>query len=197
MKREYRHLRVLRAKLEAAADAETCAAILDGMDDIRDTSNPAKKVRWANEMMARMERSLDSDTCISVREQCACLVSNESSVYAKTFRRLRKQYADDGLYLQAVIDYLNATAPLRRCGEVSAEDGRITTVIARNRCDCQGIAKGAIRPVSTTWCQCCKGCIRSVLRYIFPDRACEMVIRETYASGGETCTFTATFADDA
>jgi len=34
------------------------------------------------------------------REGCACVVSNQKSIYARNFRRLRKIYADDVAYLK-------------------------------------------------------------------------------------------------
>jgi hypothetical protein len=193
MGKEYRHLRVLREQLQENADAETSSKILDGIEYIKDNSNPEIKAQWADEVTRRMDACLDVETCIKIRENCACLKSNEKSIYAQTFRRLRKKYSNNSDYLNAVVEYLNSTTPLRRCGEVSLDDDKIITVIAREHCDCQVIAKGQINPISVTWCHCCKGSILSVLKYIFPQEKCNIIIIETYASGGKTCTFQTTF----
>lgn len=195
MAKEYRHFRVLREQLEKNTDKSTQSKVLDGMDYIKDSSSPEIKAKWASEIIQRLDNFVDKETCIKIRENCACVKSNEKSIYAQMFRRLRKQYKEDSEYLNAVVDYLNATAPLRRCGEVSLDNGRIITVIARNYCDCQVISKGLKDTLSVTWCHCCKGSILSVIKYIYPEKKCNMIIKETAASGGKTCTFETTFID--
>lgn len=193
MRKEYRHLRVLREQLEENTDKEIQSKVLDGMEYIKDNSSPEIKAKWAVEIVERLDKYIDKETCIKIRENCACLKSNEKSIYAQMFRRLRKQNNDDSKYLNAVVDYLNITTPLRRCGEVSLNNGKIITVIARNHCDCQVISKGLKDPLSATWCHCCKGSILSVIKYIYPDKKCNIIIKETTASGGKTCTFETTF----
>jgi hypothetical protein len=91
------------------------------------------------------------------------------------------------------VDYLNSTAPLRRCGLVSFDGDKIITIIASGRFECQVLKGGLKTPVSVTWCHCCKGSILSVIKYIFPKKECKMVIRETIASGGNSCLFETTF----
>lgn len=43
------------------------------------------------------------------------------------------------------------------------------------------------KPISVTWCHCCKGSIKSVLELIFKDKECLIDILETYSSGGNKC----------
>ena len=193
MGKEYRHLRVLREQLEEHTNRDVQTKILDGMDYIKDGSNPDVKAEWAGKIVKRMDENLNSDVCINIRENCACLKSNEKSIYAQTFKKLRKQNNDESEYLNAVVDYLNATAPLRRCGEVSLNGDKIITVIACGRCECQVLKNGLKIPISVTWCHCCKGSILSVIKYIFPERKCVMKIKETIASGGEICLLEAVF----
>ena len=89
------------------------------MNHIKESSSPEAKAQWAYEVIKRMDEILDSDTCIKVRENCTCLKSNENSIYAKTFRKIRKQYMDEDSYMDEVVKYLNGTKPLRRCGNVT------------------------------------------------------------------------------
>lgn len=193
MGKEFRHLRVLREQLEENTDKEIQSKVLGGMDYIKDSSSPKIKAKWAEEIIERLDKHVDKETCIKIRENCACLKSNEKSIYVQMFKRLRKQYIDDHEYLNAVVDYLNATTPLRRCGEVSLDNGKIITVIARNHCDCQVISKGLKNTLPVTWCHCCKGSILSVIKYIYPNKKCDMIIKETVASGGRICAFESTF----
>ena len=195
MGKEFRHMRVLREQLDVYADKEMQMKILSGMEYVKDGSTPDIKAKWAKEITKRLDEYLDSETCIKIRENCACLKSNEKSVYAQTFKKLRKQHDDDYDYLHAVVDYLNSTKPLRRCGEVELSGDKITTIIARGRCECQVLKNGLTNPISITWCHCCKGSILSVIKYIFPKKKCNMIIKETAASGGELCLFEATFTE--
>ena len=122
MSKDFRHYRALEKQLDLYIDAETQRKILNGMDYVSQSSKPAVKVEWASELMRRMDTLLDAETCIKVREGCACVLSNEKSVYARNFRRLRKLYPNDSEYLDEVVKYLNYTAPLRRCGEVTRDN---------------------------------------------------------------------------
>ncbi|MCL2434310.1 MAG: hypothetical protein FWD16_07340, partial [Clostridia bacterium] len=119
MGKEFRHLRILREQLQKNTDSETQEKILSGLETVNDRSSPETKAQWAVDVTNRMDDYLPEEIRHKVREQCACLYSNEKSIYARTFRRLRKEYSDDAQYLSAVVDYLNATAPLLRCGVVS------------------------------------------------------------------------------
>ena len=193
MSKDFRHYRVLAAQLSKYVEADTQAAVLAGMDRIRNSSQPEDKVRWAGVLMERMDSLLDSETCIKVREGCACVLSNENSIYARNFRRLRKLYPDDDHYLDKVVSYLNATTPLRRCGEVSRDGDRIISVIAHGKCDCPVLHDGLHEPISVTWCQCSKGSLLSVYRHVFPEKVCQMEIVSTIASGGQECCFVTTY----
>lgn len=188
MAKELRHYRVLSEQLEKFTDESTREKILSGMNHIKESSSPEAKAQWAYEVIKRMDEILDSDTCIKVRENCTCLKSNENSIYAKTFRKLRKQYMGEDNYIDEVVKYLNGTKPLRRCGKVSREGDRIISVIAEGRCDCPTIREGLKQPISITWCHCCKGSLLSVYKYVFPDKTCKMEIIESVAAGGSTCT---------
>jgi hypothetical protein len=188
MAETFRHYRVLAEQLSEHVDAETQEAVLRALDTIRPGSKPEQKVAWAREAMARLDALVAPETSIKIREGCACLLSNAKSIYARNFRKLRKQHPNDESYLNAVVAYLNATAPLRRCGEVTREGDRVISVIARGECSCpvlhEGL-KGATLPV--TWCHCSKGSLLSVYEQVFPERVCEMKILSSVATGGSEC----------
>ena len=190
---EFRHYRVLREQPSRHVDSATRDALLAGMDNVKDGSPPEAKARWAVEMMRRLDDALDEATRIRVREGCACVFSNESSVYARTFRRLRKQHSDDDAYLNEVVAYLDGTRPLRRCGEVTRVGDVIHSVIGRDNCGCSVVREGLGEPISMTWRHCCKGSLLSVYRYVFPERTCEMGIVSTIATGGNACHFVTTY----
>ena len=193
MSKDYRHYRALAEQLGKHVGPEKQGAILAGMDYVHSGSRPEVKVGWARELMRRMDELLDRETCIAVREGCACVLSNEKSVYARTFRRLRKQYPDDDAYLDEVVQYLNATTPLRRCGDVTREGDRIYSVIGRGQCACPVLHDGLDGAISVTWCHCSKGSLLSVYRHVFPEKVCEMEIVSTVATGGDECCFVTTY----
>lgn len=193
MAKDFRHYRALAAQLSKFVDADTQAAILAGMDYVTGSAKPAVKAAWAGEMMQRMDRMLDAETCIKVREGCACVLSNEKSIYARAFRKLRQLYPDEDEYIDEVVKYLNATSPLRRCGEVTREGDKIYSVIARDRCSCPVLQEGLHEPISISWCHCSKGSLLSVYRYVFPEKKCAMDIIRTIATGAEECCFVTTY----
>ncbi len=195
MSKDFRHYRALEKQLAMYADAETQKKILDGMDDVNQSSKPEVKVAWARELMQRMDTFLNAETCIQVREGCACVVSNEKSIYARTFRHLRKLYPNDDEYLDEVVKYLNSTTPLRRCGEVTREGDTTYSIIARGSCGCPVLHAGFHNqePISVTWCHCSKGSLLSVYRQVFPEKVCEMEIVRTIATGAEDCCFATTY----
>ena len=116
MTKDFRHYRALAAQLGRYVGDPTREALLDGMDYVTSSSKPEVKVGWAREMMQRMDEMLEPETCIKIREGCACVLSSEKSIYARTFRKLRKLYLDDDQYLDEVVNYLNATTPLALWG---------------------------------------------------------------------------------
>ena len=189
MSKSLRHYRVLDKQLRKHVDDEISRSLLAGLDYVKAGSKPEVKAQWAYELMERMDRLLDEETCIKVREGCACVQSNEKSIYAKTFCKLRKLYPDDEDYIREVIAYLNSTEPLRRCGEVTRQEDEIYSVIARGSCECSVVREGLSQPISKTWCQCCKGSLLSVYRHVFNDRTCEMDIVRTIATGADECCF--------
>ena len=189
MPKPFRHCRVLDEQLRKCVDDRTRATLLAGMDCVSESSRPEVKAAWVYEMMQRMDRLLDRSTCIKVREGCACVLSDEQSIYAKTFRKLRKLHPDDEEYIQKVVAYLNGTAPLRRCGEVTRRGGEICSVIGRGICGCPVVREGLSQPIWRTWCRCGKGSLLSVYRYVRLDRRCEMDIVRTVAGGADECVF--------
>jgi hypothetical protein len=193
MSKDYRHYRALAEQLGKHVDQGTQEAILAGMGYVNSSSKPEVKVAWAREMIERMDRMLDQETCVKIREGCACVLSNEKSIYARTFRKLRKLYPDDDRYVDEVVTYLNATAPLRQCGEITRDGDRIYSVIGRGQCACPVLHAGLREPISGTWCHCSKGSLLSVYRHVFPDKICEMQIVRTVATGAEDCCFVTTF----
>lgn len=193
MAKEFRHYSVLSKQLAEFTDENTKNKILSNLDYVKESSNSEIKAKWASEVVKRMDELLDINTCISIRENCACLKSNENSIYAKEFRKLRKQYKDDDEYIAEAIKYLNETKPLRRCGAVSRQGDRIYSIIAEGRCDCPTIRTGLKEPISITWCHCCKGSLLSVYKYLFPEKSCKMEIIESVSTGGNTCTMITTY----
>jgi hypothetical protein len=197
MAETFRHYRVLAEQLSEHVDAETLEAVLKDLDTIRPGSKPEQKVAWAREAMARLDALVAPETCIKIREGCACLLSNAKSIYARNFRTLLKPYPDDEAYLDAVVAYLNATASLRRCGEVTREGERLISVIARGACACPVLHDGLQGPapyggtLSMTWCHCSKGSLLSVYEQVFPERVCEMEILSSVATGGSECAMAA------
>ena len=195
MSKDFRHYRALEEQLGIYTDAETRSKILNGMDYISQSSPQEAKIEWAREMMRRMDTLLDVETCIKVREGCPEVITNEKSVYARNFRRLRKLFPDDSEYLDEVVKYLNSTTPWRRCGEVTRDGDKIYSIVERQTCGCSvlRLRAGLHEPLSGTWCLCSQGSLLSVYRHVFPDKVCKVEIVRTIATGADDCCFVTTY----
>ena len=123
------------------------------------------------------------------------MLTNEKSIYARNFRRLRKLFPDDSEYLDEVVKYLNSTAPWRRCGEVTRDGDKIYSIVERQTCGCSvlRLRAGLHEPLSGTWCLCSQGSLLSVYRHVFPDKVCEVEIVRTIATGADDCCFVTTY----
>lgn len=156
---------------------------------------PEQRAQWAALMCECLERSLDADAIIRIRQECACVKSNKYSAYnQKYFPRIRAENPYDEDYLKSVAEFLSGRPRIGR--NVEYVDGKLITHLGEGRgCGCFVIKGGWEKPPSTTWCRCCQGTLFSVYQFVFPDKTCHMELIETHATGGEDCVFSAWYTD--
>ncbi|MDF2884307.1 MAG: hypothetical protein K0R54_4874 [Clostridiaceae bacterium] len=167
---------------------ERTGEILQGLKDLTGEETPAQCADWAYEVNDRLEKNIDPELLINIRQECACIKANKYSPYVKYFKAIREKHEDDNEYLKEVAEFLNGRG---RCGKkVELVGGKIFSHYGfGTTCVCYPIKGGWDKPPSTTWCRCCQGTLLSIYKLVFPEKKCNMDIVETFASGGSDCVF--------
>ncbi|MDF2589299.1 MAG: hypothetical protein K0S41_3140 [Anaerocolumna sp.] len=162
--------------------------ILSGLDELTGEETPEQCAVWACKVNERLEKQIDSDILIQIREECACIKANKYSPYVKYFKEIREKNDNDEDYLKAIAEFLNGRG---RCGKkVEYIDGKIFSHFEfGNSCVCYVIKGGWQKPPSKTWCRCCEGTLMSIYKLVFPEKKCNMDIVESFATDGKDCVF--------
>ena len=170
--------------------------ILQGIDIPTGEESSDETFEYATKITMKLEEAVAQDDLIAIREECACIKANKYSAYNKKyFPQIREKHPDnDEEYLKAVAEFLNGRG---RTGKyVEYTDGKIICRFGfGNKCVCCVSRGGWEKPPSIKWCRCCQGTIKSILKYVFPDKKCNMDIIETFATGGADCVFSASYSN--
>ncbi len=182
-------------QLEGCVGKEKSAEILMDIPAPSGEEAPPERAVWAAQVSSCLERSLDKEQIVQVRQGCSCVKANKYSLYNKKhFPQIRQAHPDEEEYMQAVAAFLSGRP--RIGAKVEYADGKFTTYLGeRNGCGCLVVKGGWERPTSTTWCYCCQGALFSIYQFVFPEKACHMEIVETHATGGEDCIFSTWYTD--
>ncbi len=126
--------------------------IMKGADAITQRTPLKRKAEWLADAMDRMDALLPETVRQSVREACAC---------STTGARLKKirQLARDHSGLEDFAQALSASHIFGR--EVVLKGKALHVNFGLERCVCT--VKAATRPVSITYCHCCKGHVLRLL----------------------------------
>ena len=184
-----KHLRKLEKQITRHYGEERSVEILNGLTDVTGNETPKEAAVWAERITKRLEQNIEENTLIQIREECACVYTNKYSAYNKKyFKELRENHLNEEDYLKAVADFLSGRPRIGKC--VEYQNNQIVTYFGeRTRCGCFVVKNGWDKPPSKTWCRCCQGCLKSVYRFVLPNKTCKMDIIETLATGGKDCIF--------
>jgi hypothetical protein len=187
-----RHNARLYKEIDKKLGKGKAGQLLKGFMDITGNESPEERAKWANSLMEHLNKNIDKDKLIEIREECACFKCNKNSSFAiKYFPELRKNYPNENEYINAVAEFMTKKG---RCGKkAEVKKGEFISYFYNgllNECTCGVIKKGIVKPFSsTTWCRCCAGLVKSVYQYVFPGKMCHVDIIETIATGGKDCIF--------
>jgi hypothetical protein len=182
----YGRIRILSESLEKAQVApEVIAEIMEGGEAITEKSSGKAKADWMREAMNRMNRLLERDVRLSVREKCACCLGGKRL-------ELSKSIARDHATLEERIAAANETHFVFGHSVVQQEDGRILVSFApegQEHYGCVCLPK-ATEPLPITYCYCCGGHIKHHLQTAL-GRQLELTVRSSALSSGgkRPCTF--------
>jgi hypothetical protein len=182
----YGRIKVLGEKLEQAhVSPETIAEIMEGGEAITEKTSGEAKADWMREAMNRMNRLLERNVRLAVREECACCLGGKRY-------ELSKAIAKNHATLEERIAAANETRFVFGHSVTMQEDGRVLVRFAPEgegpyRCVC---LPKATEPLSVTYCYCCGGHVKHHLQTAL-GRPLQLTVRSSaLSSGGERpCTF--------
>ena len=183
---EYHRIKELAQNLEKAGiDREIINQIMEGGEDILRKTKPEAKADWMREAMIKMNRLLDLETRIAVREACACCLGG---------RRLKisKGIARENDTLEDRIRAANEAKMVFGNGVTMMENGEIQVQFAPEgqehyRCAC---LPRATKPLPITYCFCCGGHVKHHLQIALGrDLDCRVLASALSSGGKKPCTF--------
>jgi len=130
-------------------------------------------------LMERMDKSLDKETIIKIRQRHTC---NPSNLQISQINEVKDRTSNLDDFC---IEYSNILAP----GYVKKNDNSLTVSFGLDKCICGMFRKlKNYEPISKTWCECCNGHVIKMYSLIC-DKPIKSEIIEAIACGGNDCIF--------
>jgi hypothetical protein len=130
-------------------------------------------------IMDRMDKSLDKETIIRIRQKHTC---NPSKLQITQISEVKERTSNLDEFC---IEYSNILAP----GYVKKNGDSLSVSFGLDKCVCGMFRKlEKYEPVSKTWCECCNGHVIKMYSLIC-DKPVESEIIEAIACGGKDCVF--------
>lgn len=170
------HLKKLARHLDDTIGEEKRKEILDGCESITAKSSKVLRSHIMRDVMLRMEKKMDKDQAIFVREQCACKPSNQLKVIRELY-----QNSED---LSAFISDLNKMGDQ---GKYELRDGYIYGSFNHDKCKCTMVTK-TDENMPMLWCECCKGYVKWLFSSSL-NKAVYVEMLETILRGADDCRF--------
>ncbi len=174
----------LAEQLEVAKiDHNMTSQILEGSERIDKSATLEEITDWFREAILKMNKLLDLETRMAIREGCACCLGGRK---LKTCQKIVQEYKSLEDRIKAVSDkkYVCGSVMMTDNGEIIAcgDDERY-----KNKCVCLPMAK---KPLSITYCYCCGGHIKHFLQIALGRKLEGNVIKSPLSSGNKyPCTF--------
>ncbi len=170
--------RLIESLDEAGVAPATRDKITAGHERLKTGAKPVQKAEWYRGVIQRMDRLLDEQARVRARELCACSLT---PFRLKPMARMRKTHPKLDDFLAAVQESRLMGAEVRRQGK------KVHIRFGTPWCVCHAI-RASRKPVSTTYCHCCKGHLAGLLEAAFGESV-KMDVVETHISGGKDCRF--------
>lgn len=190
---EYGRIAKLDEQLrEAGVAEEMVEKIMAGGEAVRKTAKPEAKAAWLRGAMERMDGLLDHDTCIAVREGCACCLGGKRGEISKA---IGKECAT----LQERIAAANEARFVFGHSVTIQPDGRVLVCFAPEgqapyRCSCLG--NQVTESISLTYCACCGGHVKHHLQQALGRKlSCETRSSALASGQAQPCSFLFTLVD--
>lgn len=170
------YLRKFAKNLDAIVGADVRQEVLEGCEAITAKSSKIKRAHMMKEVMDRMEKIMDKDVAIQIRENCACKPKD----FLMTSIELYKKYPN-------INDFINELQKTHFAGKLKIEKNIIYGTFNMGKCVC-GMVKATKETIPMLWCECCKGHVKWLWEETL-KKPLRVEMLESIISGSDDCKF--------
>ncbi|MFT4145170.1 MAG: hypothetical protein QM644_12005, partial [Mobilitalea sp.] len=103
-----KHYLILSKQVKKQVGNEKSLEILKNLQEPSGNENPQERAKWAFDVTECLEKSLETEDIIKIRQECACVKSNKYSAYnQKYFPEIREKNSNKEIYLKAIAEFLS------------------------------------------------------------------------------------------
>jgi hypothetical protein len=160
--------------------------VMEGGEKIKKTATPQARAEWMKGAMIKLQKSLDVETCKTVREGCACCLGGKRD-------KLAKAIAQENETLEDRIKAANGTNNVFGHSVEMMKDGKVKVQffpegLESYHCPCNSKAHMTM-PIA--YCYCCGGHVKHHLQNALGRKLdCTTVHTARSTGGKKPCTFT-------
>ena len=170
------YLRKLAKNLDEFVGEEIRKDVLKGCETITAKTNKVKRAEMMKEVMIRMDKFVDKDVAIKIRENCAC----KPKIFLKTAINIYKKHPN-------IEEFTNELQKTNFAGKLKVEDNIIYCNFSSKKCVC-GMVKSTKEIIPILWCECCKGHVKWLFEETF-KKPLNVEMVSSIVSGSDDCRF--------
>jgi predicted hydrocarbon binding protein len=163
--------------LAACVDADARAKLLEGCEVYDVIKSPAKKARWIEGLMERLEEGVGETVAREVMVGCG-----RQCISRSLLEKARKLWRESG----AIDDFLDGLNQAHIGGGSLRLEGDIIYG-SYERCYCGSVSKAA-EPIPPTYCYCSCGWYKMLFETVL-ERPVEVELLSSIAQGADACRF--------
>jgi hypothetical protein len=182
-------IRAIGENVERLAGEDVRKRVMEGSEQITDSSSPAEVAMWVKGAMERLDNLVDEQTRSQAMLNCGyrCIAAHKSVTTKMRARRAQYQTLDE--FLQAEERNPSRGARLTREGSIVYQFYTPRSMARPVRCYCpllRGLPND--ETVSLTYCQCSRGFVEKVWEKVL-GRPVWVELVESCAAGAPECKF--------
>lgn len=170
------YLRKLAKNLDELVGEDIRNKVLEGCETITSRTNKIERAEMMKKVMLRMDKLIDKDTAIKIRENCACKPKN----FLKISTDIYKKHPN-------IEDFLSELQKTGFAGKFRTENNIIHCNFGLGKCVC-GMVKAEKDPMPILWCECCKGHVKWLFEGTL-ERTLNVEMMYSVISGADDCMF--------
>lgn len=170
------HLRKLAKNIDQCVGEDIRDKVLADCETLTAKTSKIKRAEMMNEVMLRMDRLIDKDTAIKIRENCAC----KPPKFLKASKEIYEKYP-------VIEDFLRELEKTGVAGKLNIKDNVIFCNFNIGKCVC-GMVKSTKESIPILWCECCKGHVRWLFEETL-QKPLQVEMLSSIVSGSDDCRY--------